>query len=604
MIYQINKNGARKTRKFYRDTGKVWIALDKTMQPGDELIMGVEYSGRPRVAPAPPWQGGFTWKFTRDGSPWIATSCQGEGSDIWWPSKDHVSDEPDSMHIRVRVPDPLFCATNGRFISAESHADNTTTYHWYVSTTINIYNVALNIAPYKTVEQDYESVTGEMIPVTFWVLPEDYEKGREFMPQIIDHLRFYEELLGPYPFRADKYGVVQTPHLGMEHQTIIAYGANFNNSAMTGRDWGFDALHHHELAHEWWGNLVTNIDWKDMWIHEGFGSYMQALYVEKINSKDEYFKMMQSVRQFNDNYEIAPYQSTTGNEIGRAPIYAKGAWVLHMLRYMTGDEAMMTILRRMAYPDPDMEKITDGSQTRFVSTADFITIAEKISGSELDWFFDVYTRQPKLPVLDADFDEGQLRLKWKSPLMTGFPMPVEVKLGDSVRRFEIPPAGVMIPVPAGIKPEIDPQGWVLFNIQDMDDARALILDGKYSQARAACRSAGLFQIVQNPLKKLVRHIDYMEQQSGPSEKKYKSFAGQYQMSARFSINIEYSDGHLFLGAWRRGEKKRLLPVSDTDFITSDAGRVFSFKTDENGKIAWLSVTSENTDRAYEAKKVK
>jgi aminopeptidase N len=246
-VSQIHDSEEIISREFKRDTGKVWISLDRTYQPGQTISFKISYSGRPLVALMPPWQGGFTWATTGDGSPWIATSCQGEGSDIWWPSKDHVSDEPDSMHIHVRVPDPLICATNGRLLSVENHDDNTITYHWFVSTTINIYNVALNIAPYKLIEQDYQSVTGENIPVKFWVLPEDHDKGKAFMPQIIDHLRFFEELLGPYPFRADKYGVVQTPHLGMEHQTIIAYGANFNNAAMTGqqffRGYSFDFLH-------------------------------------------------------------------------------------------------------------------------------------------------------------------------------------------------------------------------------------------------------------------------------------------------------------------------------------------------------------------------
>jgi len=165
----------------------------------------------------------------------------------------------------------------------------TRTYHWHVSNPINVYNVALNIAPYRVIEDEMESVAGDVFPIQFYVLPEDYEKGLELFEEIKDHLAFYEEYVGPYPFRSDKYGVAQTPHLGMEHQTIIAYGAGFDNTSMTrGTDLGFDALHHHELAHEWWGNLVTNADWSDMWLHEGFGSYMQPLYREYLLGAESY----------------------------------------------------------------------------------------------------------------------------------------------------------------------------------------------------------------------------------------------------------------------------------------------------------------------------
>jgi aminopeptidase N len=602
-VTQIQANSERIIRSFNRDTGKVWIPLNRTYQPGETISMLISYSGRPRVAPAPPWQGGFTWKTTQDGFPWIATSCQGEGSDIWWPSKDHVSDEPDSMHIRVRVPDPLICASNGKLISVENHPDNSTTFHWFVSTTINIYNVALNIAPYKLIENDYQSVAGEIIPVKFWVLPEDYEKGKAFMPEIIEHLAFFEKVLGPYPFRADKYGVVQTPHLGMEHQTIIAYGANFKNAAMTGRDFGFDALHHHELSHEWWGNLVTNIDWKDMWIHEGFGTYMQALYVEQTQDMATYFKMMDSFRQFNDQYEIAPYKSQTSEEIGRAPIYAKGAWVLHTLRYLIGDEEIYTVLRRMAYPDPAMEKVTDGSQTRFVSTQDFISIAEKYSGMKLDWFFEMYTRQPKLPRLAADIRDNKLRLQWKTPGDLKFPMPVDVKIGEKIYRLDIQEEGSEIDIPAGQELQIDPFGWVLFDTQAMRDAKDQILEDNYKEARTSCQSAMLFKHEKKSAEFLLKHINYMEKNIGASPDNFKNMAGKYKVSPRFTLNIELDDGDLYLAAWRRGTKKKLLQISDLQFITTDANRVYNFVADDTGKIVEISIESGESARTYSGKKV-
>ncbi|MCB0629516.1 MAG: M1 family metallopeptidase [Lewinella sp.] len=448
-----------------RDIGKVWIPMGHTRQPGERIHLRVHYGGNPRVAPNPPWNGGFTWKQTPSGAHWVATTCQTNGADLWWPCKDHVSDEPDSVAINIKVPDPLVVASNGHLLKVDNEA-GWRTYHWLVSNPINIYDVALNIAPYETIEGELKSVDGSTFPVVFYVLPEDLEKGKKLFPEILDHLRFFEKFCGPYPFRSDKYGVAQTPHLGMEHQSIIAYGANFNNGSMTGgKDWGFDALHHHELAHEWWGNLVTNFDWRDMWLHEGFGSYMQALYVEELSGKEGYREYMARARFFRNTLAVAPLATRSAAEIYRAPIYTKGAWILHTMRYVIGDDAFFKALRRMAYPDPAMEKVTDGSQTRFATTADFQTICEEASGKKLDWFFDLYLRQPALPTLHSEIADGEWRLSWETPDDLPFPMPIEFMLDGKLVRKEIPKEGLTIKIKKGDQPELDPSGWVLMDVK-------------------------------------------------------------------------------------------------------------------------------------------
>ena len=459
----VNPGFARQRRKFERRGGYVWIDLGLTRQPNATVRLHISYQGHPRVAPHAPWDGGFTWSKTSQGADWIATTCQEVGADVWWPCKDHVSDEPDSMALHITVPDPLVVASNGRLRNVVKNDNNTSTYNWFVSTPINIYDVALNIAPYQLITSDFKSVDGTTFPVQFWVLPEDYEKGKKFFPEIIAQLKFFEEYFGPYPFRADKYGAVQTPHLGMEHQTIIAYGANFSNTAMTGgKDWGFDALHHHELSHEWWGNLVTNASWEDMWLHEGFATYMQALYSEKLFGKERYFEYMRSQRRFGNRLAVAPRKTMTAAEIYRAPIYTKGAWVLHSLRYLLGDESFFRALRLMAYPNPQFEEISDGHQCRFATTDDFQSILETVSGMNLDWFFDVYLRQAKLPKLIVEKRKKAVFLKWESPLNNAFPMPVEIEIGGKLKRFVIPQQGIDIPLKKETKYNIDPQGWLLF----------------------------------------------------------------------------------------------------------------------------------------------
>ncbi|MEX0601162.1 MAG: M1 family metallopeptidase, partial [Rhodothermales bacterium] len=462
VVDAVQVDGA--ARSYERRGGRLRIDLTRTYQPGEKVVVRVDYGGRPRVAPNPPWDGGLTWARTEDGSPWIATSCQVTGADVWWPVKDHPSDEPDSMAIRFTVPEPLVAASNGRLRGVEDAGDGWRTYDWFVSTPINVYNVALNAAPYEAIEETHTGLNGETYPVAFYALPEDVDRARAFMPEIHDQLTFFEERFGPYPFRADKYGVAQTPHLGMEHQTIIAYGANFDNGAMTGgRDWGFDALHHHELAHEWWGNLVTNVDWSDMWLHEGFGTYTQALYMEELGGMAGYHAYMDNMAfGIQNRMAVAPHGYRSSTEIYGGDIYSKGAWVLHMLRFVIDDDPTFDrLLRRMAYPDPALEEVTDGRHVRHATTQEFVHLAEQITGRDLGWFFDVYLRQAELPRLAAIRQGSRLTLRWDSPLDVPFTLPVEVDLGGEVFRVDMEGGEAVVDVPAGVDPVIDPNNWLL-----------------------------------------------------------------------------------------------------------------------------------------------
>lgn len=424
--------------EFEHESGLVRAKLAGKVAAGERVTVKISYGGQPRIAPRPPWSGGFTWKKTHDGRPWIATSCQGEGADLWWPCKDHPSDKPETMDLHITVPDGLICASNGVLIAEETTSEGST-FHWKVKNPINNYCVALNIAPYVTLKRTYESVTGEKVPVLFYALPESEKKAEKFLPEVMDHLRHMEEVCGPYPFRNEKYGVAETPHLGMEHQTIIAYGNKYPQR----RQFDYDWLHHHEMCHEWWANLVTCRDWKDMWIHEGIGTYMQALYIESRRGKRAYaIEMAQKRRSLANRGPVAPKTTQDSKQIyfgfkSGNDIYYKGSWIMHSMRWLMGDETFFKALRRMAYPDPAKEKVTDGTQVRFSDTDEIRAIAEKHFGSSLQWFFDVYVHQPHLPELVVEENDGKLTLSWKVPDDLPFPMPVPVKVGDEVRRIEM-----------------------------------------------------------------------------------------------------------------------------------------------------------------------
>jgi aminopeptidase N len=460
-------NGAKEdSLKFERKEGKIWIDLGKKVKKGKTVDVRVAYSGKPRVAPKPPWVGGFVWSKTADGSPWFATAVQNDGADLWFPVKDHPSDKADTFSMHFTVPEPLVAASNGKLQSVTDNKDGTKTYNWFVSQPASNYVIALNVAPYKLIEDNVKSSTGEMIPIQFYVLPEHFEKGQSLVDLAKKYNAFFEEYLGPYPFRADKIGIAETPHLGMEHQSITAYGNNFNYNP-DGDDW----LLFHEFGHEWWANLVTGRDWNDFWIHEGFQSFMDTFYVEKTKGKDEYFKAMKGrYRGLKNIKPVAPREPRTTTQMYLLPpeytksdgdIYGKGALILHALRFYIGDDAFFRSLRRMAYPDPKMEKITNGKQTRLTDTDEFLKIAEKESGKKLGWFFEVYLRQPQLPKLVAETKPNELVLRWETPNNLPFAMPVEVKIGNEIKRVEMKDGKGSLPLPQDTSYEIDPNGWVL-----------------------------------------------------------------------------------------------------------------------------------------------
>ena len=457
--------------RFKRKEGRIWASLPRTMQPGEAAVVIVAYEGKPRVAPNPPWVGGFMWEKTSDGSDWIVNANQNDGADLWFPVKDHPSDEASEVELHITVPENLYVASVGKLQKTDQNQNDTKTYHWKMTSSINNYNIVLNIAPYKIVEENYTSIDGKVFPIRFYALPESAEKAKDIVNQTAKFLAFYEKFLGPYPYRSEKLGIAETPHLGMEHSTIIAYGNKFKNGPN-----GFDTLMLHELGHEWWGNLVTASDWRDFWIHEGFQSFMDTLYLEQTKGKEAYFKAMQNrMKNARNKQPVAPRESKMAFQVYMAEpdyiksdgdIYGKGAAALHTLRYLIGDEAFFRALRRMAYPTERPQAQTDKSQSRFVTTDDFKNIAETESKMNLDWFFEIYLRQPFLPKLNVEQVENNqgrmsVNFKWETPENMAFNMPIEVKIGDEVRQIKFENNFGWIPIQKGQEMTVDPNSWVL-----------------------------------------------------------------------------------------------------------------------------------------------
>lgn len=407
--------------------GRLGIELPRPLAEGETVEVRIAYAGKPRVAERAPWDGGFVWSTAPGGEPWIATAVQGEGCDLFWPCIDHPQGEPRVVEQRVTVPVPLVAVGNGVALGMEEH-DGWRTYRWRANSP-NTYAIALNIGPYEEIRDEYPSRYGNRIPLHFWHLAGRGDKARGLFAEFAPMLDFFERTIGPYPFADEKMGVVETPHLGMEHQTVNAYGNDYRKDVH-----GYDWLLQHELAHEWFGNQMTNLDWDDMWLHEGFGSYMQPLYLQYLRGDMEYQSALMDQRALvaNRHPVVSGKPRTAGevydDDIGPGQdIYQKASLVLHTLRGLIGDEAFFASVRRLVYgtdtPAPG------NFQPRHASTRDFIDIVNDVTGRDYGWFFDVYLYRADLPELVAVREGDTLKLQWKVPDELPFPMPVEVRVG-------------------------------------------------------------------------------------------------------------------------------------------------------------------------------
>ncbi|WP_297170811.1 M1 family metallopeptidase [Thermomonas sp.] len=461
--------------------GRMTVELPRPLAAGAQATLRIAYGGHPHVAKKAPWDGGIVWATAPTSEPWVATAVQGEGCDLLWPCIDHPMAKPLEVVERFTVPAPLVAVGNGVAAGVEEHA-GWRTYVWRARQP-DTYAVALNIGPYELLEADYRSRYGNVIPLRFWHLKGNRAKAEGLFAEFTPMLDFFEETVGPYPFADEKMGVVETPYLGMEHQTVNAYGNDYRKSE-TGYDW----LLQHEFAHEWFGNQLTNVDWDDFWLHEGFGTYMQPLYLQWLRGDMEYMAALMKMRSvLMLRHPIVAGRTMTEKDVSdasRGPgndVYYKGALMLHTLRGLIGDAAFLRATRELVYgtatPRPG------NFHPRFASTDDFIAIVNRVTGKDYGWFFDVYLRSIQLPQLLAERDGSTLSLRWKTEGDKPFPMPVQVRVGDHV--VDVPMAGGRgaVTIAAGESYTIDPHSRVLRDLPWMADYQRDMAE----RARAAAR---------------------------------------------------------------------------------------------------------------------
>ncbi|MCE7991903.1 MAG: M1 family metallopeptidase [Roseivirga sp.] len=405
-----------------------FIKLIHPQQKGQVNEIVITYEGNPRVSPNPPWSGGLTWQKDSNDKHFIATSCQGDGASLWWPNKDHMYDEVDSMLISVTVPDGLMNVSNGRLRKVDRgvrRGSNNTinnTWHWFVSNPINNYGVNINIGDYVEFNEVYKGEKGDLDCV-YYVLRDNLDKAKEQFKQVGPMMKAFEHWFGPYPFYEDSYKLVEVPYLGMEHQSSVTYGNDYGNgyrgTDLSGSGWGlkFDFIIIHESGHEWFANNITNKDIADMWIHESFTAYSENLYLDYLYGKEASADYVIGTRQRiqNNSPIIGPYGV---NKSGSGDMYYKGANMLHTIRQIIdNDELWRNILRGL-------------NETFFHQTVDTDQIESYVSnksGIDFSKVFDQYLRDKRIPKLQYTVDDNKVGFQWINSI-EGFDMPVYVDI--------------------------------------------------------------------------------------------------------------------------------------------------------------------------------
>lgn len=416
------------TVRWSRIGSAVLVNLPTWIKKWQNSWIQVHYAGHPHIATNPPWDGGFVWHQDSEGQPWVGVSCEGQGSSLWFPSKDHPQDEPDSALLQFEVPKNLVAVSNGQFVEKKSITDSTVQFTYRVTYPINHYNISLNVAQYVSWSDTMKlPESGAILKMNFHVLPGFEEKARNQFKQAKTVIRVLSQLFGDYPFVRDGYQLIHTPYLGMEHQSGIAYGSKFQNNS-----YGFDFILMHETGHEWWGNFISASDHASLWIHESFCTYSEALFVEKTADLETAYRYLLEQKKKIKNK--SPMQGPIGvyyNGWKDSDIYYKGTWMLHSLRYVVDNDLLwFSFLKNCGSDFKFIPISTDG----FVENLSFFLKMDL----DLKPFFNQYLNHTDWPLLELKREnrEGSnhLAFRWNCAEKE-FEYPVEILIDSKPHRI-------------------------------------------------------------------------------------------------------------------------------------------------------------------------
>ncbi len=403
---------------FNRIEDKVWIDFPQYLNEKSLCQITVFFNGTPQEAKNPPWEGGWVRKKDSLGRKWLGTACQGLGASSWWPCKNDLTDEPDSLDMLIKLDSNLVCAANGNLQSIKSCEPDKKEYHWKISTPINVYNVSINAAKYQIIQDTFTDSHQIKTPLSYYVLDYHKVKAQTHFKQVKNILAFFDQYFGHYPFYKDGYKLIETHYWGMEHQSAISYGNDFKNNK-----WGFDYILLHESAHEYWGNSLTCTDNAELWLHEAFATYTEALYVRHLSGEMKYLAYLNSQKKYISNQfpMVAKYGINFYNP-NQTDIYYKGSWFLHTLRNSfaqdsTWFELLKNLCLRYKYQN--------------ISTLQLISLISKMQFFDYTAIFKQYLLNTEIPVLRLKFQNEILYYSWDK-CNKDFDLPIKLQGFDLV----------------------------------------------------------------------------------------------------------------------------------------------------------------------------
>ncbi len=441
-VHKVWVNG--KEAKKEHVNNKIIITSGAAFNAG-RLKAKIAYGGKPTIATRPPWTGGFQWEKDSKGNPWIAITCQGEGAKIYFPCKDHPSDEPnEGADMIITVPKGLTVAGPG-MLRKVSTKKNQSTFHWKTNYTIANYCILFNVGKYKVAKRTYTTIDGNKVPMEYYALEENFDKAEKILDLFEQSCRILEKYFGEYPWVKERIGASETPHLGMEHQTNIAYGNKYQFEKMGGKD--FDWLLHHEFGHEWWANKVTNRDWGHMWIQEGICTYGDQLAIRELAGEEEYMgSMRQTARLAENKIPIVRGDEVDSDSAYHGDIYGKGAFFMHTLRYVMGDDIFFPTLKKLA-TDPQY------TYDNTVTTDDVEKLFSSAYGKSLKPLFHLFLYTPvklEVSIRQTDDDKYLVRL-----LNIDMPLPIDIVTDSGLQRLTLDSTDTLITSKTPI--QVDPK---------------------------------------------------------------------------------------------------------------------------------------------------
>jgi aminopeptidase N len=441
-----------KKASFTQSDDKLFISSATGFAAGNHTIT-VMYTGLPPVAVHPPWDGGFTWTKDVNRNDWVAINIQGEGGKMYFPCKDHPSDEPnEGVDMKITVPRGLVVAGPG-LLKNTSIKNNKATYYWKTNYTISNYCIVFNIGKYKVARDEYTTIAGNRVPIEYYVLEADTAQAKKVIATKIRDTKILEKYFGEYPWAKEKIGIAEVPNPGMEHQTMITFDNTFYYEQIGGHDYSANLFH--EYAHEWWANKVTNKDWAHMWIQEGIATYAEALAMYELGGQEAYDKIIAGHRRgIRNKQAMVPADEATEAEVyDGGDIYGKGSFFMHSLRWLIGDSIFFPALKQLA---------TSPATTydNFVTSGDVEALFSKAANQNLQPFFNFYLRtNQKIDISIKAAGHQKYMVKITNFFM---PLPVEITANGQTSRLILPAEGLL--VNSAVPPQVDAKGYYLTKI--------------------------------------------------------------------------------------------------------------------------------------------